>query len=100
MIVLGASIAFAVGGAFMKSADGFTRLWPSVAVVVLFIVGAVLLAQAVRVQGLSTAYAVGLGLEAVVSVALGRWLFGEQLSVSQLAGVGLILAGVAGVRFG
>lgn len=53
--VIAGSAAFGVGGVFMKSSDGFTRVWPSMALVVLFIAGAVMLALAVRSQGLSVA---------------------------------------------
>jgi multidrug transporter EmrE-like cation transporter len=94
-----ASVAFGVGGAFMKASNGFTRLWPSAAVVALFVVGSVLLARAIRTDGLSTAYVVGLGCEALVSVTLGLWFFGEHLSPSRVAGLVLITAGVAVVRF-
>jgi len=82
----------------MKAADGFTRPAPSAAVVVSFLLGAVLLTHAVRTQGLSLAYTFGLGVEAVVTLGLGRWVFGERLSMGQLLSLGVILIGVAGVR--
>ena len=44
--------------------------------------------------------AFGLGLEAVVSIGLGRWLFGERLTWAQAIGVVLIVAGVTSVRLG
>lgn len=84
----------------MKLSDGFTRPWPSAAVAVLFLAGAVLLGFAIGSEGLSTAYTIGLGIEAVVSIALGRWLFGERLTGPQIAGVILILVGVVSVRAG
>lgn len=99
-LVVAASVAFGCGGAFMKSADGLSRPWPSAAVVASFLVGAVLLARAVRTEGLAVAYTMGLGVEAVVTLVLARYVFGEHLSVNQLAGIGFIIAGVAGVRWG
>lgn len=99
-MVVVASVAFGVGGAFMKTSDGFSRFWPSAAVVSLFVCGSILLARAVQQQGLSVAYVVGLGIEAVVSITIGRYVFGEHLSPYQTFGVVLILAGVAGVRYG
>jgi multidrug transporter EmrE-like cation transporter len=98
--VILASLAFAVGGAFMKASDGFTRPAPSTAVAVLFLSGAVLLAHAVRSHGLQTAYVLGLGLEAVASIGLGHLVFGERLTWTQSFGVVLILAGVTSVRLG
>jgi multidrug transporter EmrE-like cation transporter len=99
-MVIAASVAFGVGGAFMKSSDGFSRVVPSTCVIVLFVVGAVLLTRAVQAQGLSAAYILGLGIEVLVSVGLGRYLFDERLTPYQLVGALLILAGVATVRFG
>jgi small multidrug resistance pump len=98
--LVGASLAFAVGGALMTWSDGFRRLWPSLGVVVLFVLGAFLLAQVVRTTGLSTAYALGLGLEAIVSVGIGMYVFGERMTPVKAVGVVLILAGVASVRLG
>jgi drug/metabolite transporter (DMT)-like permease len=43
---------------------------------------------------------VGLGLEAVVSVAAGLLLLGETLTVAQGAGIVLILGGVVAVNSG
>jgi multidrug transporter EmrE-like cation transporter len=99
-MVIAASLAFGVGGALMKSSDGFSRLVPSLGVVVLFVFGAVFLARAVRSQGLSAAYVLGLGIEVLVSVGLGRYLYDERLTPYQLLGALLIVAGVATVRFG
>lgn len=99
VFVVVASLAFGVGGAFMKASNGFTRLWPSVTVAALFVVGSVMLARAIRDDGLSTAYIVGLGVEALVAIGLGLALFGEQLTVPRAAGLLLITAGVAVVRF-
>ena len=91
--VIVASCLFASGGALMKVSDGFTHLWPSAGVIVMFSVGAFLLARALRTEGLSTVWIVGLGIEALVSVGLGMLLFSEQVSSFQIAGVVLILGG-------
>jgi len=98
--IVAASVAFGVGGALMKFSDGLHRLWPVAAIAVLFVVGALLLAVAVRREGLSVAYVVGLGCEAVVAVGLGRWLFDERLTPWQSVGLVFIAVRVAGVRLG
>ena len=91
--VIVASCLFASGGALMKVSDGFTRMWPSAGVIAMFCLGAFLVARALRTEGLSTVWIVGLGIEAVVSVMLGMLLFSEQFSNFQIAGVVLILGG-------
>jgi len=98
--ILTASGAFGLGGAFMKSSSGFERTLPSIAALLCFLIGAVLLTMAVRAEGLSTAYTIGLGIEAVISVFIGRWLYHETLAVPQMLGVVMILGGVAAVRVG
>jgi multidrug transporter EmrE-like cation transporter len=98
--IVAASVAFGLGGALMKWTDGVHRPWPLVGLGVLFLAGAYLLAIAVRAEGLSVAYVVGLGVEATFAAALGHWVFGERLTPPQLVGLLLIAAGVASVRIG
>ena len=98
--VFAASISFGVGGAFMKVSDGLHRLWPTLAVGLLFLVGTAMLGRAVQREGLTVASVAGLGIEAALAVLLGRYLFGEQLTVVQAAGVVLILGGVLSLRLG
>ncbi|HZY07937.1 MAG TPA: SMR family transporter [Ilumatobacteraceae bacterium] len=98
-IIIG-SVAFSIGGAFMRLSEGFTRLWPSVIVATCFVVGAGFLAKAVNRGGLSTTYVIGLGLEALISVGIGLALLGERLTVSQTAGVAIILVGLATLKHG
>jgi small multidrug resistance pump len=84
----------------MKASDGFSRWLPSICLLVMFVIGAVFLTLAVRSMGLSAAYVLGLGIEVLVSVGLGHYFYGEQLTVAQVVGALLIVAGVAAVRFG
>jgi multidrug transporter EmrE-like cation transporter len=98
-IIIG-SLAFSVGGAFMGLSDGFTRFWPSVLIAACFVIGAGFLARAVNRGGLSTTYVVALGVEAVISVGIGLALLGERLSVSQTAGIAIILIGLATLKQG
>ena len=98
-IILG-SLAFSIGGAFMRLSDGFTKFWPSVIIAACFVIGAGLLARAVDRGGLSTTYVVGLGIEAVISVAIGLALLGERLTVAQTAGIAIILLGLVTLKQG
>jgi small multidrug resistance pump len=93
-----ASLAFAIGGALMKLSHDFSRLWPSLAVAVVFVAGAALLARAIQTDQLATVYVVGLGIEAIITVALGMLLFGERLTIPSACGIILIAAGVTAIR--
>jgi quaternary ammonium compound-resistance protein SugE len=88
-------VVWAVG---LKYTNGFTRLWPSVGTVAAMIASFWLLAQALKALPLGTAYAVWTGIGAVGTVILGIALFGESASPLRLACIGLILAGIVGLK--
>ncbi|WP_269533404.1 quaternary ammonium compound efflux SMR transporter SugE [Chitinimonas sp. BJYL2] len=89
-------IGWAIG---LKYSAGFTRLWPSVATVVAMAGSIALLGLAMRTLPLGTAYAVWTGIGAVGTVVLSIWLFGESASAPRLLCLGLIVAGIIGLKF-
>jgi quaternary ammonium compound-resistance protein SugE len=88
-------IGWAVG---LKYTDGFTRLWPSVWTIAAMIVSMYLLALAARTLPIGTAYAVWVGIGAAGAMILGMVLLGEPRSAARIACVGLIVAGVVGLK--
>jgi quaternary ammonium compound-resistance protein SugE len=82
----------------LKYSDGFTRLWPSVATAIMIVISMGLLGIAARSLPLGTAYAVWTGIGAVGTVVLGIVLFGESAAFGRLACVGLIVAGIVGLK--
>ncbi len=98
--ILVGSLAFSVGGAFMGTSAGFTRLWPSVIVAACFVIGSAFLAKAVHRGGLSTTFVVGLGFEAVMSVVIGLALLNERLTGAQIVGIAIILVGLVTLKHG
>ena len=88
-------VAWAIG---LKYTDGFTRLWPSVGTAAAMVVSVVLLAWAMKTLPVGTAYAVWTGIGAVGTVILGIALFGEAATLARLACVGLIVAGIVGLK--
>ena len=88
-------VAWAVG---LKYTDGFSRWWPSVGTAAAMVVSVVLLAWAMRTLPVGTAYAVWTGIGAVGTVILGIALFGEAATLARLACVGLIVAGIVGLK--
>jgi quaternary ammonium compound-resistance protein SugE len=83
----------------LKYSQGFTRLWWSVATAAMIAISMGLLGVAARYLPLGTAYAVWTGIGAVGTVALGIMLFGESAAVSRMACLGLIVAGILGLKF-
>jgi len=88
-------IAWAIG---LKYTEGFTRPLPSALTVGAMIASVVLLAWAMKTLPVGTAYAVWTGIGAAGTVILGIVLFGEPATVVRLACVGLILAGIVGLK--
>jgi len=88
-------VAWAIG---LKYTEGFTRTWPSVWTIASMAVSIVLLAWAMKTLPVGTAYAVWTGIGAAGTVALGIVLFGEPATIVRLACVGLILAGIVGLK--
>lgn len=88
-------IGWAVG---LKYTEGFTRLWPTVGSALCMVVSLGLLGVALRTLPLGTAYAIWTGVGTIGTVLLGIALFGESASALRLACVGLILAGIVGLK--
>ncbi len=90
---------FEVGWAIgLKYTQGFTRPVPTIFTVAAMIVSLGLLGLALKTLPVGTAYAVWTGVGAVGTAALGIYLFGEPASAARLASIGLIVAGIAGLK--
>ncbi len=82
----------------LKYTDGFTRLWPTVWTVVAMMISLWLLGLAMKSLPVGTAYAVWVGVGAVGTVSLGIALLGEPANAARLISVGLIIAGIVGLK--
>jgi quaternary ammonium compound-resistance protein SugE len=88
-------IAWAIG---LKYTEGFTRLWPSVGTGIAMVASVVLLGIAMKSLPVGTSYAVWVGVGAVGTAILGIVLFGEPATAGRLASLGLIVAGIVGLK--
>ncbi|MDI3507608.1 MAG: quaternary ammonium compound-resistance protein SugE [Methanomicrobiaceae archaeon] len=82
----------------LKYTEGFTRVWPSVATLVLMGGSIYLLSRSLTGLPLGTAYAVWTGIGAVGTVIAGLVLFGESRSALRLLCILLIVAGIVGLK--
>jgi quaternary ammonium compound-resistance protein SugE len=98
IILIAAGICETGWAVALKYSDGLTRLWPSMATAVAMIVSLFLLGIALKSLPLGTAYSVWTGIGAIGTVILGIFLFGESASLSRLASIGLIVAGIIGLK--
>jgi quaternary ammonium compound-resistance protein SugE len=90
---------FEVGWAIgLKYTDGFTRLWPTVGTVLAMIISLGLLGLAMKSLPVGTSYAVWVGVGAVGTAILGIVLLGEPANAGRLVSLGLIVAGIVGLK--
>jgi quaternary ammonium compound-resistance protein SugE len=88
-------IVWAVG---LKYTEGFTRLWPTVGTVAAMIVSFGLLAHVLKTLPIGTAYAIWTGIGAVGTALVGIIVLGESASPARLACIGMIAAGIVGLK--
>ncbi len=90
---------FEVGWAIgLKYTDGFTRPLPTIATVAAMIISLGMLGVAMKSLPVGTAYAVWVGVGAVGTAILGIVLMGESAAPGRLISLGLIVAGIVGLK--
>lgn len=78
----------------LKAAEGFTRFWPSLVVLIGYLLAFYFLSLTLKTVPVGVAYAVWSGV-GVVLIALAGWLFLDQsLDMPAIIGLMLIVAGV------
>ena len=88
-------IGWAIG---LKYTDGFTRPLPTVGTVLAMAISLALLGIAMKSLPVGTAYAVWVGVGAVGTAILGIVLLGEPANAGRLLSLGLIVAGIIGLK--
>jgi quaternary ammonium compound-resistance protein SugE len=88
-------IGWAIG---LKYTQGFTRLTPSLLTLASMALSMLLLGLALKTLPVGTAYAVWTGIGTVGTALLGIYLFGEPATALRLACIGLIVAGILGLK--
>lgn len=98
LVLLLAGVLEVVWAVGLKYTEGFTKLTPSVITLVAMLGSVVLLAHAMRTLPMGTAYAVWVGIGAVGAVIMGIMLFDEPVTILRLGSVGLVIAGIVGLK--
>jgi small multidrug resistance pump len=78
----------------LKTADGFTRFWPSVVVVVGYVGCFTLLGYALKTFDVALVYAIWSAIGTAAITIIGVMLFGESITLPRVSGVVLIVIGV------
>jgi len=98
LILLIAGLLEVVWAIGLKYTQGFTRLIPSLITVTAMIASVVLLSWAMKSLPVGTAYAIWTGIGAVGAAIAGMVLLGESASPARLLSLGLIVAGIIGLK--
>ncbi|MCP1311288.1 DMT family transporter [Paenibacillus tyrfis] len=100
-LYLGAAIALEIAGTIsMKFSQGFTRLTPSILMVVFYLLAFTALNFSLKQIDVSVAYAIWSGLGTAVIAVIGYLYFNESMSLLKAGSIVLIILGVIGLNLG
>ncbi|CDM88498.1 Quaternary ammonium compound-resistance protein sugE (modular protein) [Xenorhabdus bovienii] len=98
LILLVAGLLEVVWAVGLKYTQGFSRLMPSLITISAMMVSIGLLAYAMKNLPAGTAYAVWTGIGAVGTAIFGIMVFGESANFARILSLGLIVAGIIGLK--
>lgn len=93
-----AIIAEVIATSALKASNEFTRLWPSVLVVVGYLMAFYLLTLVLRTVPVGIAYALWAGLGIVLVTLVGIAVYGERPDLPAVLGMAMIIGGVAVIQ--
>ncbi|ABC24147.1 DMT family transporter [Rhodospirillum rubrum] len=98
LTLTGAILFELAGTTAMKLSEGFTRLLPSVALVVCYAISFTLLTLTLKKMDVSIAYAIWSGAGTVLITVIGILVFKEPATLLKVLCIALIVAGVVGLN--
>ena len=99
-IFLFTAIAFeVVATSSLKASDGFSRLWPSMVVIICYAISFYCLSLTLKTIPVGVAYAIWSGVGIALIALVGWFLFNQSLDAAAIVGMGLIIAGVMVIKF-
>ncbi|CAN7477825.1 SMR family transporter [Rhizobium sp. LjRoot98] len=93
-VLVGAIVFEVLGTSAMQAAQHFSKLVPTLIMVVCYAIAFYLLSYTLRVIPVGIAYAIWSGLGIVLISLVGYFVFGQKLDLAAILGLGLIIAGV------
>jgi small multidrug resistance pump len=93
LILLLAIIAEVVATSALKASENFTRLVPSILVVVGYGIAFTCLSLTLKTLPLGVAYAIWSGVGTALVAVVGWLVYRQQLDLAAVAGIALIIAG-------
>ncbi|MBW4962928.1 multidrug efflux SMR transporter [Sulfitobacter sp. CW3] len=89
-----AIVSETLGTTALQASQQFTRLWPSVSVVIFYLISFYFMALALKVMPVGIVYAIWSGLGIVCIAGIGYVIFGQKLDFPAVMGLMMIIAGI------
>lgn len=83
-----------MGTTALQASQQFTRLWPSLGVIVFYGLSFYCMSIALRYMPVGVVYAIWSGLGIVLIAGIGFVLFGQKLDLAALLGLAMIIGGI------
>jgi len=94
-VLLGfAIVSEVIGSSFLVKSEGFSKLFPSIMVIIIYSLAFYLLSQVIKTIPLGIAYAIWGGVGIVLTTIVGYVLFKQTLDAPAMIGIVLIVSGV------
>ena len=98
-LYLAIAVAFeTIGTSAMQASQQFTRLWPSVLVIIGYAISFYFMALTLRYMPVGIVYALWSGLGIILIALIGYSIFDQKLDLPAIAGLGLIIAGIVVIQ--
>lgn len=95
LFLIAAVVAETLGTTALQASAQFTRLWPSLLVILAYSVSFYLLSFALKAMPVGVVYAIWSGLGIVLIACIGFILFGQKLDLPAVLGLAMIIGGIA-----
>ena len=99
-LYLGLAIIFEVmGSSFLKASEGFSKLIPSVVVIVTYVIAFYCLSLSIKTIPLSIAYAIWAGVGIILTVLVSIFIFKQAIDIPAIIGIAFIITGVLIINY-
>ncbi len=83
-----------IGTSLLKASEGFSKLWPTLGVIIVFFFSFFFLSSSLKEIPLNVAYAIWSGLGTVATVIISILIWKEKINTASVIGIALIIIGV------
>ncbi len=87
-----------IGTVLLRVSDGMSKLFPSLGMLLAYVLSVILLAQVLKEMEIGFAYAVWAGVGTATIAVVGFAVWDEPMGLLKLASLGAVIAGVVGLN--